>query len=384
MNNRIRVAHLITNFVVGGAQDYLLLIVRGLDRTRFQPIVAGRLVGEWVPVVKSLDGVEIYDIPSLRQPISPINDLKCVFEIKKFCRDRRVHILHTHSSKPGVVGRLAGRLAGVRAVVHTVHGFSFNSFMPPLERLFYVSIERYMSRFTTTLLLISHGDRETATTLGIGARQSVETFYYGVDYAPFQRSLNRTEIRSSLGFHDQNRVIGFTGRFSNQKGLHILVEAFARVLGQFPQARLLLVGDGHLRPKIEEQIEMLGLKQSVVITGFRSDIPAMLAAMDVFVMTSLWEGLSRSLAEAMYARLPVIATDVGGTSDAVQSDHRGWLIRPNSVDAATEALVDAMSNPTKARSYAEAGYSWARQTFDPKRMQQRMAALYEELASNRV
>ncbi|MBI4534963.1 MAG: glycosyltransferase family 4 protein [Ignavibacteriae bacterium] len=380
MSRRIRVAHLITNFAFGGAQDYLLLIVRGLDQTKFEPIVAGRMEGDWAEMVQSLPGVQAYDIPALCRPISLWNDAKSIFQIKKFCEERKVEILHTHSSKAGVVGRLGGSFARVGGIVHTVHGFSFNEFMPPWTKIVFVGIEKAMSRFTTSLLLYSNGDRETARKLGIGARRSVETFYYGIDFSPFERPVDRAAVRRSLGFNDRHKVIGFTGRFSDQKGLHILVEAFACLSKEVPNARLLLVGDGHLRGQLEIQARSLGVHNHVVITGFRSDVPAYLAAMDLFAMTSLWEGLSRSLAEAMYAKLPVIATDVGGTSDAIRNNETGWLIKPNSVNAAVEAMEDALSNPDKARRLAECGYQWARRAFDMDTMHKRIAELYEQLA----
>jgi glycosyltransferase involved in cell wall biosynthesis len=379
---RIRVAHLITNFRFGGAQDYLLHIVRGLDRTQFQPVIAGRLEGEWVPVVESMGDVEVYDIPAMRRDIAPLDDVRSVFQVRKFCREKAIDILHTHSSKAGVVGRLGGTLAGHCSRVHTIHGFSFNDFMPWWKRAIYVQMERIMSSCTTTLLLYSHADERTARRLGIGARHSVETFYYGIDFAPFALPVDRQAVRGALGLKEHDKVIGFTGRFSEQKGLFVLVDAFARIRNRYPECRLLLVGDGPLRTHLEDRIRRLGLDRSVVITGIRSDVPALLRAMDLFVMTSFWEGLSRSLAEAMFASLPVIATDVGGTSDAVRNGETGWLIPANDVDAAVEAITDALEHPARAGGLAAAGLAWARNAFEPGAMNTRIAELYKGLMAN--
>lgn len=376
---KIRVAHLITNFKLGGAQDYLLLIVRGLDRTIFEPVIAGRMEGEWVPLVRSLHDVESYDIPALRREIAPLDDARSIVQIRNFCRERAIDILHTHSSKAGVVGRLGGTLAGGCMRVHTIHGFSFNDFMPRWRKTAYVQTERLMSHFTTTLLLYSHGDRRTAQRLGIGARQSVETFYYGIDYAPFEAPIDRIGLRRSLGFSDSQRILGFTGRFSEQKGLPTLIDAFAAVHARFPDTRLLLVGDGEMRPDLENQARRLGVYERVVMTGFRSDVPALLRCMDCFVMTSLWEGLSRSLAEAMYARLPVIATDVGGTSDAVRNGETGWLIPPRDVGATVGAIAEALSDPSHAGALARNAFDWARDAFAPEAMNARIAGLYKGL-----
>ena len=379
MNRRIRIAHLITNFPVGGAQDYLLQIVQGLDQSKFEPFIVGHMEGEWVEKVKSMPGVTAHDIPALGKEISPWKDLKSVFQIRRFCKENDIDILHTHSSKPGIVGRLGGSLAGVPSIVHTIHGFSFHGHMPAWRRGLFIAMERLMSRYTTTLLCLSKRDRETADRLHISARESVQTFYYGVDFTPFADAFDRDEIRKSLGFDSSNSVIGFTGRFSRQKGLTILLEAFQIVHVRFPNIRLLLVGDGEFRSKLEDDARRRGIADAVVITGFRSDISRLLAAMDIFVMTSLWEGLSRSLAEAMYARLPIIATNVGGTSDVIQNGETGWLIKVNSVDATVDALLDALANPDRACRMADRGYQWARKEFDPPKMQERISRLYEGL-----
>lgn len=378
---KIRVAHLITNFKLGGAQDYLLLIVRGLDRREFEPVIAGRMEGEWVPVVRSLEGVESYDIPSLRRDVSPLEDLRSIYQIKRFCQEKAIDILHTHSSKAGVVGRVGGTLSRRCSVVHTIHGFSFNDFMPWWMRTAYIQTEKAMSYFTTTLLMYSHGDQRTAERLGIGARRSVETFYYGIDFSPFAAGVDRRKVRREFGFSDDHAVIGFTGRFSEQKGLSILVESFARIQKRFPETRLLLVGDGPLRQRLERQIQALHMEEKVVLTGFREDVPALLMGMDIFVMTSLWEGLSRSLAEAMYARLPIIASDVGGTSDAVRNGETGWLIPPDDVEATVGALTEALTDPKGAKELGAKACAWARVAFDPDAMHARIAGLYKSLAS---
>lgn len=375
---KIRVAHLITNFALGGAQDYLLLVVRGLDRNCFQPIVAGRMEGEWVSVITGLDGVQCHDIPSLQREISLLNDLKAILEIRRFCINESIDILHTHSSKAGVVGRLAGFLAHVKVVVHTVHGFSFNDFMPAWKKRLFIYLERGLSPCTTVLLLLSRADLRTAKKHRIGARQTIEMFYCGRDGKAFDQAVDKPGIRSSLGFRPDEQVVGFTGRISKQKALHILVEAFARISAEFPKARLLIVGDGPLRYQLELQARSLGVFERLTITGFRQDIPSVLAAMDVFVMTSFWEGLSLSLAEAMFAKVPVIATDVGGTSDAIRNGETGWLVPPNDVEATACAIREALANPIQSQTFAVNGYRWAREAFDLQTMLKRIESLYIE------
>ncbi|MEW5799496.1 MAG: glycosyltransferase family 4 protein, partial [Bacteroidota bacterium] len=368
-----------TNFVVGGAQDYLILLVKNLDRSKFEPIIMGRMEGEWVSTIKGLPSVTCVDIPSLRREISPLRDVQATFQIWKACRKYKVDILHTHSSKPGIIGRLGACLAGVKGTVHTIHGFSFHEFMPSWKRKFFIFLERLMSKFTSVLILYSKENFKTAKELKISASRSVEMFYYGIDYTPFEDHVDVQMIRKQFGFNDDHYIIGFTGRFMEQKGLNILIEAFCGIHKKFPHTRLLLVGDGALRPELEKQIQSVNLQHAVTITGFRSDIPKLLRSMNLFVMTSLWEGLSRSLAEAMYAELPIIATDVGGTSDAIRHSETGWLIKPMDVNAVTGAIEDALLNPSKAKLYAKNASVWARNQFNLTTMSKNMEQVYFNL-----
>ncbi len=378
MRNRIRVAHIITNFAAGGAQEYLLSIVEGLDRTLFEPMVFGRMEGELVDVFKSLNGINVSDVKSLRRNISPLHDMNSVAEIERLCRVNSIDIVHTHSSKAGVVGRLGASRAGVKTIVHTVHGFSFNDFMPALERRVLIGLESWMSRYTTKLLFVSNKDKDLGEALGIGAREGSFTIYNGVDYEPYQKQLAREVTREVLGIRNDEFVIGFTGRLSKQKGLHILIEAFARFQSVRPGARLLLVGDGPQRAELERLAARLNIRSKIVITGFREGVADMLGAMDLFAMTSLWEGLSRSLVEAMYAKVPVIATDVGGTADALRTGETGWLVRPNDVEAVANALKDAALDRGKGEKMALRAHDWAVRTFDLRDMVRSISQLYTD------
>lgn len=380
MHKKIRVAHIITNFAAGGAQEYLLSIVKGLDKSLFEPMVLGRMEGEFVQMFQSLEGVKVLDVRSLRRDISPFNDVRSVFEITRLCKENQIDIVHTHSSKAGVVGRLGAWRAGVKTIVHTVHGFSFNDFMPGLERAGMVFLERWMSRYTTDLLFVSNKDRETGNALGIGAKERSLTIYNGIDYQPFESKPDREAVRKSLGIDSDDYVIGFTGRLSKQKGIHILVEAFARFQSENLSARLLLVGDGPLRNRVENLARKLRVESRVSITGFRDDVAQMLSAMDLFVMTSLWEGLSRSLVEAMYAKIPVIATDVGGTSDAVKTGETGWLVPPDDIDSVASAMKEAVADPQKCARLAGSAHAWAVSAFDLRKMLLSISSMYLEAA----
>ena len=385
VERKIRVGQIITNFVLGGAQDYLLAILRGLDHRKFEVFVAGRLEGERYESLMSTSDIRVVDIPSLRREIRPFDDLRAVYQIKKFCEDFKLDIVHTHSSKPGVVGRLGAFLAGVPIIVHTIHGFPFHDFMPAVERRTLVVIERLMASISAALLFVSSRDKNYANQLGIRARHESSTIYNGIDFSPFRVRHDRAEVRRSMGFAKKDIIVGFSGRLSEQKGVTILVEGFSRAFRKDPRLHLLLIGDGPLRSQLENQIQSLNIADNVTILGYRSDIARLLAVVDVFLMPSLWEGLSRSLGEAMYSRIPVIATDVGGTADAVRPGETGVLIPPNDSGAIERELISFLKRNKGRKQMVERAYRWSRKAFDISTMQRKISAFYCSLyaATNR-
>jgi glycosyltransferase involved in cell wall biosynthesis len=382
VNQKIKVAHIVTNFALGGAQDYLITTIKNLDRNKFDIYILGKLEGERVEVLNDLKGIKRFNVSALSREISLIKDLIAIFQIYKLCKKHNIIIVHTHSSKAGVVGRIAAKLAGVKIIVHTIHGFSFHDFMTARRKAIFIFLERLMAHFTDVLLLVSEKEKEVAIKLKIIPRRYIETIYNGVDFLPFAEEVNKISFRKSLGFEKSDFIIGFSGRFSHQKALHILIEAFNIINKEYPDTRLLLVGDGILKNELQRQLEQFKITDKVLMTGFQTNVATYYKIMDIFVMTSLWEGLSRCLAEAMYAKVPVIATDVGGTADAVKNSETGWLINPNSVNEVVESLREAISNPELRRIIGENGYTWARSTFDIERSSKQISDLYHKLITN--
>ena len=381
VNQKIKVAHIVTNFALGGAQDYLLTTIQNLDQEKFDLYILAKLEGERTEVLNSLENVKCFDVPDLSREISPFKDLIAIVQIYRLLRKFEIDIVHTHSSKAGVVGRIAAKLANVKVIVHTIHGFSFHDFMSKTKRKTFIVLERIMAIITDVLLLVSKREKLIALELKIKPRKIIETIYNGVDFLPFSKSFSNEVLRKELGFDSSHFIIGFSGRFSQQKALHILIEAFSIIHREFPQTRLLLVGDGILKIDLKKQSERLKISNKIVMTGFQDDVAPFYQVMNIFVMTSLWEGLSRCLAEAMYSKLPVIATDVGGTSDAVINFETGWLIKPNDVHAVVDSLREAILNPELSREMGENGYKFARSSFDLLKSSKQISQLYEKVFS---
>lgn len=382
MIKKIRVAHIVTNFALGGAQDYLITTIENLDREKFELFIFGQMQGERTEVLLKLKDVKCADVPDLSREISPLKDLIAIFQIFRLLKKHKINLVHTHSSKAGVVGRIAAKFAGVGVIVHTIHGFPFHDFMSKPKRKSFILLERLMAKITDALLLVSEREKSIALNLNIKPKRIIETIYNSVDFFPFTQTFDRPIFRQKLGINSSEILIGFSGRFSQQKALHILVEAFSLVNKEFPQTKLLLVGDGVQKSELVEQSKKLNISDKIIMTGFQSNVAPFYLIMDIFIMTSLWEGLSRCLAEAMYAKLPVIATDVGGTADAVINDQTGWLIKANDVHAAVNALRDAILNPEICKKMGENGFKFARESFDIKNNTKKISELYMVLSTN--
>lgn len=381
MNKKIKVAHIVTNFALGGAQDYLITTIKNLDPNKFELFIFGQMQGERTEDLLKLKAVKCADVPALSREISPLKDLIAIFQVFRLLNKYKINLVHTHSSKAGVVGRIAAKLAGVEVIVHTIHGFPFHDFMNKTKRRAFILLERLMARLTDSLLLVSEKEKFIALNLNIKPKRIIDTIYNSVDFFPFTQNVDREIIRQNLGINSSEILIGFSGRFSQQKALHILIDAFCIVNKEFPQTRLLLVGDGVLKSELVEQSRKLEINDKIIMTGFQYNVAPFYLIMDIFIMTSLWEGLSRCLVEAMYAKLPVIATDVGGTADAVINNQTGWLIRPNDVYAAVNALREAILNPEICKKMGENGFQFARESFDIRINSKRISELYVFLST---
>jgi len=259
-------------------------------------------------------------------------------------------LVHTHSSKAGVLGRLAARWAGVRAVVHTVHGWSFNDVQPRAIRRAYVEIERAAARITDRLVCVAEADRSRGLAEGIGHEGQYVVLRSGIEPSAYVAEPGtRERVRAALGFGDADIVVGTIGNLKPQKAPLDLVEAARRAFEKDPRLRFIVAGDGPLRGESERAIESAGLAGVVRLLGWREDIADLLAAMDVFLLTSRFEGLPRAALQAIAASVPVIATDTGGISEIVHDGESGYLVPVANVSAAAERLV-ALAGDSALRS----------------------------------
>lgn len=385
---KIRVLHVITRLIVGGAQENTLYSAALLDRQRFEvEVLSGPQTGSEGSLIEETRarGVKLTILPELLRQVSPLNDLKALWKMRQIMRRGRYTIVHTHSSKAGISGRLAARLAGVPLIIHTVHGWSFHEHMHPLLRQVYIWLERWMARYSQALIAVAQKDIEKGLAAGIGRREQYHLVRSAIPLEAFDPSAyNHASIRAELDLPPEAVVVGNIGRFSAQKNPLDWAHAAGSIARACPEAFFVMVGDGPLRGAVEQALAQEGIRQRVRLTGLRRDVGRMLAATDVFLMTSLWEGLPRALVQAMAMGLPVVAYAADGIAEAVSEGVNGYLAAPGDFEGAAQRCIQLVRHPEIRAQFGRQGMDYARQNFDLRRMIAQIESLYAELLAGPV
>ena len=355
---KIRVLHPITRLIVGGAQENTMLTAALLNPDAWAvEIVSGEQTGSEGSLLDEVRrrGVRLHLEPALVREVSPKNDLRALLRMARLMRAGRTQIVHTHSSKAGILGRWAAKLAGVPVIVHTVHGWGHHERQHPLVRAAWILLERFTLLITDRLITVSPRNIEKGRADGIGRREDYVVIRSGIELERFGHpDIPREEVRRSLGIPVDAPVVGTVTRLSPQKAPLDFVRAAARVLTSRPDAWFVMVGDGDLRPEVEALARELGVQDRLVLTGLRSDVHNLMAAFDLFALTSLWEGLPRVLPQAMASGLPVVATAVDGSAEVVEPGVTGFLTPPGDVTSMADALATLLNQPALMASMAAA------------------------------
>jgi glycosyltransferase involved in cell wall biosynthesis len=385
--SRIRVLQVITRLIVGGAQETVMLIADMLDPARFDvDVLSGPQTGSEGSLIEEVRrrGISLTIEPALVREINPVKDLLALVRLIRFIRRGGYDIVHTNSSKAGILGRWAARLAGVLVIVHTVHGWGHHERQHPLVRRFYILLEQVTQRITDRLIVVSPRNTERGLADGIATPEKYVTIRSGIELDRFRQPARPREVvQAELGIPQDAPVVGTVTRLSSQKAPLDFVAAAAQVTAQRPDVHFVVVGDGPLRVDVEAQIAALGLAERVHLTGLRGDVSDLMHSFDVFALSSLWEGLPRVLPQAMAAGLPIVATAVDGNAEAVTDGVNGLLTPPGDPQAMASALLQLLGDPALAAQMGEAGRSRSDE-FGARRMVDDIAALYEELLTERT
>ena len=385
---RVRVLRIIARLNVGGPARHVALLNAGMDPNRF---TSWLVTGTENPDEGSLRdyararGVEPLVIPEiLGQASLGLHDVIALCKLVGVIRRIRPHVVHTHTAKAGFLGRLAARITRVPIVVHTYHGHVLSGYFSQRKTKLLTMMERGLARFSDRLVAVSDQVRDDLVSFGVAPSGHFSVVPLGLDLAPmFSAGSQRGALRTELGVASDVPLIGIVGRLFPIKNHALFLETAACLTRKHPDARFVVVGDGVLRPELEERAGRPDLKGHVFFTGWRFDLPAVYADLDVLVVSSRNEGTPVSAIEAMAAGCPVVATRVGGLPDLIDDGRTGILVAPDDATALSEAIFGVLTDQKRTSSLCEAARAGVERRFMFSRLVSDMQELYEELLNSK-
>lgn len=378
----MKVCHLITRLILGGAQENTVLTCEGLHaRGHEVTLLTGPAIGPEGELLSRArrGGYRVVVLEELRREVRPLRDLRAHRRILTLLREIRPNVLHTHSSKAGILGRRAGARLGGMKIVHTIHGLPFHPYQPATVRWLYIALERRAARRSDAIVSVADAMTAQALAAGVGRPEQFTTIYSGMEVEQYlHRPPEADAFRASLGLAPEDILVVQVARLAELKGHEYILQAAAKLADR--RVHFCFVGDGHWRQRIEKQIAEAGLAPRVHLTGLLAPerIPAVLHACDILVHCSLREGLARAIPQAMLAGKPVISFDVDGAREVVDST-TGILLPARDAEGLAKAIADLAASPELRRRLGEAGRERCREKFDCRRMVEQLETLYVRL-----
>lgn len=379
--------------IVGGAQENTLFNCRDLIELHGDDVllITGPSLGPEGALLQQGRGggrteVPIHEIPSLCRAIHLWKDWESYSAIKRVLREYQPDVVHTHSAKAGILGRLAAWSIKVPAIVHTVHGAPFYPFQPWLTRTFYRGCEKYAAGHCHALISVADAMTDQLVAAGVAPQEKFTTISSGMDVEPFlHANENRERVRAELGFTDGDIIVGKIARLFELKGHDDVVAAAKTVVAANPRVKFLFIGDGILRSQLEAQIAAANLQRHFVFTGLvpPSTIPQYVGAMDLLVHASLREGLARALPQALIAGKPVVSYDIDGAREVTLPERTGFLIPPRDVSALAQAIITLAGNPEQRMRMGQEGQRLFADQFRHQTMTRKIRELYWHVLSSR-
>jgi glycosyltransferase involved in cell wall biosynthesis len=386
----MRIAHLITRLILGGAQENTVLSCEDLLRYHGDDVllITGPPMG---PEGSLMDRVEKNGVPvavlgALRREIHPLRDPLSYLHIKRAIKTFRPDVVHTHSGKAGLLGRMAAHSLRVPAIVHTVHGAPFHPYQSRGAQAVFRGCERYAARRCDALVSVADAMTDLLVAAHVAPREKFTTVYSGIEVQPFLESgRHRARVRRQLGYGDEHVVVGKVARLFHLKWHEYVVLAAKQVIAAHPNVRFLFVGDGLLSQQIREQVRRAHLESYFHFAGLivPEQIPELLSAMDIVVHASLREGLARVLPQAFIAGKPVISYDVDGAREVVIPDQTGILLPPMSIDSLAEGICRLAADPALRDRFGAEGRQRFTERFRHEYMTRQLRSLYQRILSGK-
>ena len=382
----MRIMHISTRLILGGSQENTVLSSIGqADDGHDVDLLYGPIhgpEGTMLPEVQAHGGITAIQVDNLVREIAPAKDVACLSRLRSLIRQRRPDVVHTHSSKAGILGRMAAWKEGVPAVVHTIHGLPFHPYQGMLKNRIYVMAERFASKRCHRIITVSDAMREQALAKGVGKPTQFKTVRSGMVTEPFlDDSESKAQTRQRLGLPEDAFIIGTISRLAELKGHDDLLDAMARPMQDDPNLHLLWVGDGYWADRLLGRVRDLGIAEQVHAPGLvqPETIPAWTRAMDVLAHPSYREGLPRAVVQGLLSARPVVAYNLDGAPEVCIPDETGILVSPGDITGLQRAIVSMRDDPELAENLGKRGREFCRIAFDWRVMVKELQAAYEDI-----
>jgi len=377
-----RVLHIITRLDVGGSAENTVLSATRLPAAEFACSLISGLTEDPAPgMAQAIQVARIpwFELPCLRREVHLGLDAQALLQLTARIRRLRPGIVHTHSSKAGFLGRVAARLAGVQHMVHTPHGHVFDGYFSPRRTRAFIALERWAARFTERIVTLTDAEAAQHLAVGIGRPEQFVTIPSGVELGDVGAAAGEgRRVRAELGLPPAAPLIGTISRLVPIKGLQHLIAAMPEILRRCPEAHLLVAGDGEQRAALEAMTRESGLEARVRFLGYRRDVAAIAAALDVFVLPSINEGQGRVLVQAMALGKPIVASRVGGVPELLADGDAGWLVPPADPTSLAHAIGTLLQDPRHVAKLGDAARARAPR-YSTETMLASLARLYREV-----
>ncbi len=381
----MRIVHVITRLILGGAQENTLLTVDGLHHRHGDDVtlITGPAEGPEGDLFGKAGrrGLKVEVMPELIRAIRPATDVRAYRLLRTAIRRLAPQVVHTHSSKAGILGRAAAWDERVPAVVHTIHGLPFGPSETATKNRLYVGLERWAARRCHAIVGVCDAMAQQALAAGVGRAEQYRTVYSGMDVDAFlQPARPRDEVRRELGMADGEVAFATVARLFERKGHDDILAVAPRILAENPNVRFVFIGDGILRQTLQDEAERRGVGHALKFTGLvpPDRIPELLGAVDAVVHPSLREGLARVLPQALLVGRPVVSYDIDGAREVVRPE-TGYLLKPRDLDGLATAILALAADPRRRRDMGEEGRRRFADQFRHETMTEQLRLLYEEV-----
>ena len=390
MDRKIKVTHIIARIITGGADENTLFTVQGLDKDRYEVgLIMGEEFDESVFDKVKNNNFNVIQIKGLKWKLNFWYDPIVLIKLIKLMRKNHYDIVHTHTTKAGILGRIAAYISGVPVIVHGLHGSTFQAFNSGLLNWLLFLFERLTGRFTDAYISVSGVLSEKYIEKGVGKKENYHTVYSGMELETFygvRGKINCRKKQRDLGIDSGDFVIGNVARLETRKGHKFLIDAFNRVIEERKGCplKLLIIGEGEEKENLENYVKKANLEEKVIFTGYREDVEELMAIMDLFVLTSLREGLPRVLVQAAAVGMPSIAFNVDGVPEIIEDNHNGFLVKTGDVKQLTKRIIRYIDHIELLVLHGKNGRELIKDKWSIEDMVDKIDKIYQKLITEKI